>query len=244
MANNHKATPPPPTTPPATPAALPTDSKAWQQAIAGIESEITRLEARRSELVAERAGLRLRARFGFNNAQSRITAIDQELEKLSANLADAVTDAAGAKQHLSACLSSEAEANEDSKWLRIAELYATRDTYAAEADAALAEAATAIQAARALQSEIQSLLPSGMRDNFALGKMPATLALAHYGFDQFSELAPLGPSYAHRSPYTATLRAWTRTKPPAAAEPVPASAVSPAWMAEADARNQARPRAV
>jgi hypothetical protein len=223
---------------------MPTTSQGWQQALTSIEGEIATAEQRRGELVAERAGLRLRARFGSNHAQSRITAIDQELEKLSANLADAVTDAAGAKQHLSACLQSEAASAEDAKWVRVAELYATRDTYAAEADTALAEAAQAIQAARALQAEIQSLLPSGMRDNFVLGRMPATLALAFYGFDQFAELAPLGPSYAHRASYAATLRAWTRTKPPAALEPVPASVVSSPWLSESEAVSRARPRAV
>jgi hypothetical protein len=236
---NHKTSPT--TTATTTTATMPATSAAWKEAITGIEGEISVIESRQAELVGERASLRLKSRFGSTAATARIAAIDAELAKLQTDLADAVTDSSQAQVHRTEAQASEAAADEDRRWQSIAALYAKRDEAASKADAALQAAAEAIQTARQLQTEVQALLPPELRDRFTLGRTPVSLALAHHGFSDFCELAALGPAYSHRATFLQTLQAYTRTQPAAAPTPAP-SAASTAWMTEAEATAQARPR--
>jgi hypothetical protein len=190
---------------------MPTTSQGWAQAIAGIEIEIATSEQRHSTLVSERAGLRLRARFGSASAKTRIAGIDAELKELQPRLDDAVMDRANALQRKAECEGAEASTAEQELWKRIADKYAERDAAATKADAALAAGAEAVRAARACQIEIQALLPPPLRDNYILGRDALTRALYHYGFGEFADLGPA--SFTGRDPYAQTLQAWTRTQP-------------------------------
>jgi hypothetical protein len=63
----------------------PTTAAGWQAALSEIASETASYEQRRSELVAERASLPLRARFGSAAARTQIAVIDHELQELQPN---------------------------------------------------------------------------------------------------------------------------------------------------------------